>query len=88
MTDITYLDLCKAFGTAPHYIPASKMERRGFDVWTIWWIRNWLDGHTQKVPLSDSMSGWRSAMSGVLLGPVWRTVLLNIFVGAMDSGIE
>jgi len=87
-TDIICLDFSKASDIVPHNILVDKMERHGSDRWTTCWIRNCLDGHSQRVAINGSMSKWRPVTSGIPQGPVLGPALCNIFVGNMDSGIE
>ena len=74
----------KAFDAVLHDILATKLEINGFDGCTTCWVRNWLDGRTQRVVVSSSVSKRRPVMSGI----PQRSVLFNVFVGEVDSGIE
>ena len=53
-TDIVYLYLCKAFDMVPHHILISKLGR--YEVWTVLWIKNWLDSCSQMSVVNCSTS--------------------------------
>ena len=87
-TDVIYPDFNRAFGTVPHNILLSKLDRYEFDGWTVQWMKNWLQDCVWRVVTNGSVSGWKSVMSSVLQGSVLGSILFNIFIIDIHSGVK
>lgn len=56
--DVVYLDFSKAFDTVSHRLLLGKLAAHGLDRYTLLWVRNWLEGHAQRVVVSGVKSSW------------------------------
>ena len=52
------LEFSKAFDTLSYSIPLEKLAVRGLDKYTLCWVQNWLDGHTQRVVVNGIKSSY------------------------------
>jgi len=52
------------------------------------WLRNWLEGCSQRVVVSGSVSRWRLIASNIPQGTILEQVPFNIFTSDIDDRIE
>jgi len=56
--DVVLLDFCKACDTVPHNILLNKLSSREVRRYTVFWVKNWLNGRAQSVVVNVATSGW------------------------------
>jgi len=56
--DVVYLGFSKAFDTISHCILLQKLAVRDLDMYTLGWVRNWLEGRAQRVVVNGVKSNW------------------------------
>ena len=86
------LDFAKAFDSVPHQRLLYKLHFYGIRNKTLYWIKSFLLGRSQRVQVNGAKSNWADVTSGVpqgtVLGPFLFILYINDIVDNLDSRIK